>query len=280
MHTDLTPNSPTTGLRVGLITTPDGDGRSREVDETGQAYDGACFLFRVNNAINSKWGRSDLLILKKWLNQSTVLFTDIVQHIYWLTQFVWDVQIEGATEALVNRRKADIRANPPSRGSVLLHNEKELWKAVTPDLRQEDISSASRTLIWWIAGIGSGIPEHWLGWGWETTRATAKEMQSPTLHMLEDRQDALRDMLTGMCLFQIDQAIRARVLPADVNKSFTLTLPNLLPPDTQAMASALNLASQALSTDAARAHVTPEITHQVLAALTTALVFAGPTYAS
>jgi len=92
-------------------------------------------------------------------------------------------------------------------------------------------------------------------------------MQSPTLHMLEERQHAVRDMLTDICAFQIDQAIRAKVLPADADKSFTLTLPNLLPPDTQAMASALNLVSQALSTEAARATVTPELARQVLDAL-------------
>ena len=246
----------------------------------GLLASGECFLSRVNHPINAKFGRSDLLIVEKWLEQSTIFFTDLVQHIYWLTNFVWDVQIEQATDAILKARKNEVRANPPARGSVLLHNEREKWTAVTPDLRQEDISSASRTLIWWIAGIGAGIPEHWLGWGRETTRATAKEMQSPTLHMLEKRQRAVRAMLSQMCLFQIHQAIVAKTLPADVDQSFEVLMPDLTPPDVPALAAAFRDLTEALSTDVAQQHLRPELAAQLLDRLATIIAVAGPSPSS
>lgn len=266
VHNVTAPGNKLANLLVGTVPTTAG-----AQDELGTPYAGACFLFRINHAINAKFGRSDLLLLEKWLEQSSIFFTDIVQHIYWLTNFVWDVQIDGATEAALTKRSNEIRSNPPARGSVLVHNEKEKWTAVTPDLRQEDISSASRTLIWWIAGIGSGIPEHWLGWGRETTRATAKEMQSPTLHMLEDRQDAVRAMLTEICTFQIHQAIIAKALPPDVDQSFSLTLPNLLPPDIPGLALALRQILTGLAAQAEQAYISQEAASALVSLIVNAL---------
>ena len=267
VHPVITPGHALNGYLIGTLPTD----TDQQVDEDNVTYDGACFLFRINHAINAKFGRSDLLLLETWLDQSAIFFTDLVQHIYWLTNFVWDVKIEGATETLLAKRKNEIRANPPSRGSVLLHNEKEQWNAVTPDLRQEDISSASRTLVWWIAGIGAGIPEHWLGWGRETTRATAKEMQSPTLHMLEERQDTIKAMLTSICRFQIHQAIIAKTLPPDVDQSFMLTLPNLLPPNVTQLAIAFRQVLTALATEGSDRFVDPQLIQQVLELVATTM---------
>jgi len=261
IHPDLSPTSPTKGLMIGTITHEDGIQR----DELDTTYDGACFLFRINNLMNSKWGWSDLLPLPTWLEQANFFFTDIVQHIYWLTNFVWDLELTNASEPVMKARSSDIRANPPRRGSVLVHNDKEKWSAITPDLRQEDISAASRTLVWWIAGIGAGIPEHWLGWGRETTHATAKEMQSPTLHMLSTRQFYVHSMIRDLCRFQIDQAIRARILPPDVDKSFVIHLPDLLPPDLLTMTTAIRQFSIALSTPAAQSLIPPETARKLLA---------------
>lgn len=66
-----------------------------------------------------------------------------------------------------------------------------------------------------------------------------------------------------------------------MDKSFTLTLPNLLLPGTQArrpaaaMASALSLASQAFSTEGAPTNVSSEVACQVLDGLTGSVPTAG-----
>ena len=260
IHVDTRPSSPTFGRRVG--THP--DERGRQVDETGEVFDGSCFLFRVNHPMNARFGRSDLETLERWLDQAEWFFTDMAQYVYFLTNFVFDVSIDGATESELDLRRNQIRTRPPSRGSVLVHSEKESWQAVTPDLRQEDLGAAARTMVWWIAGIGAGIPEHWLGWGRETTRATADQMQIPTLHMLQSRQSALRALLSDLCSYQIDTAIRARVLPPDVDTSFTINLPELLPPNSGEIAATLKTVADALSTPAAQAIMPPERQSELL----------------
>jgi hypothetical protein len=100
---------------------------------------------------------------------------------------------------------------------------------------------------------------------------TAKEMQSPTLHMLEERQHAIRDMLTDICKFQIDQAIRAKVLPADVDKSFTLTLPNLLPADIAGLAIAFRQVLTAMAAPGASTFLIEQEAEKLISLITHAI---------
>ena len=87
-------------------------------------------------------------------------------------------------------------------------------------------------------------------------------MQSPTVHMLDERQHAVRDMLT---------AIRAKVLPADVDKSFTLTLPNLLPADIASLATAFRQVLTAMATPGAENYLTSPEAQKLISLITHAI---------
>ena len=101
-------------------------------------------------------------------------------------------------------------------------------------------------------------------------------MQSPTLHMLEERQNVVRNMLTDICRFQLHQAIIAKALPPDVDQAFEVMMPDLTPPDVSALAAAFRDLAQALSTDIAQRHVRPELAAQLLERLASIIAVAGP----
>jgi len=195
------------------------------VDEHGEVYDGSCFLFRVNCVMNGKWGWPDTLHLVDWLDQADKFFFDIAERIYFLTTFVWDVLRRGATEEECREYARSIGA--PKRASVQVHNENEEWRPVSPDLAQEDVARAARTLIWFIGGIGFNIPETFLGWGEGTTYAAAKELAAPVRKALQSRQSIIESLCEELCRFQIDQAIIAKQLPPDVDKSVSFNFPSL-----------------------------------------------------
>ncbi|MFH1484739.1 MAG: hypothetical protein ABIH46_01590, partial [Chloroflexota bacterium] len=213
-------------------------------DENGVPYDGACFLFRVNNVMNSKYGWPDLLHLIDWLDQADMFFFDVAERIFWLTAFVWDVLYAGLDEDEIREKVAMEPA--PKRGSIRGHNESVAWTAVAPDLGQADMETAGRMLLHLIAGVGFACPETWLGASQTTRYAGAKEAVAPARKVLEARQSYIQSAVKLMTQFQVDQAILARQLPEDVDTSFVVTMPDISKEDVGDMAGALKTISEGL----------------------------------
>jgi len=267
IHLDERPDSPTRGLLIGAMPDlrEDSPTYGKLVDEKGRVYDGSCFLFRVNHVMNGKWGWPDILHLVDWLEQADLFFFDIAERIYWLTTFVWDVLLQGATPEQCKARAKEIATYPPRRASVQVHNEKEVWTPISPSLGQADIERAARVLVWWIAGIGFAVPETWLGWGKGTTFASAKELGVVTRKVLASRQSVIREMVERMCRFQIDQAIIARRLPPDVDKAVDVPMPSLDVRDLGGAAASLRTVAQALALAVSANVMSREAAVQVLA---------------
>lgn len=213
-------------------------------DEEGVPYDGACFLFRVNDVMNSKFGWPDTLHLCDWLDQADMFFFDIAERIFFLTAFVWDVLYEGLDEDEIAEKVRELPT--PTRGSIQAHNESVKWSAVTPDLGQVDMETAARVLLYFIASIGFGVPETWLGASQTTRYAGAKEAVAPARKILEARQSYIQSCIVQMVQFQIDQAIRAGQLPEGVDDSFTVEMPEISKEDIGELASTLKVVAEGL----------------------------------
>ena len=67
---------------------------------------------------------------------------------------VWNVTMAGADKAQLNRVKADY-ASSPDPGTVLVHNETEVWKAVRPEIGAADVRDDGRAIRLMIAA-GAG----------------------------------------------------------------------------------------------------------------------------
>ncbi len=213
--------------------------------------DGECFLFQVNKISTGVRGRPDMLPLIDWLDRFDQLFFDGAEHVALMNMFGWDLKIEGGEEnAREPERNLKIQAGKVAKmkpGSVYAHNEHADLSAKNPDLKTQDLETIVRQLRVLVAG-GSRMPEHWLGEGGYTNRATAAEMGTPTFRMLTRRQGAVRSMLVEMCQYAIDVAVALGMLDEEVDvldedgqpsgkkvparKAFHVDMPDINPKDT------------------------------------------------
>ena len=178
---------------------------------------GKCFYFTVNKVSSATRGRSVLLRLADWLDgYDQFLFTRL-ERAFLLNSFIWDVACEGMNEAELQEFVKKLA--PPRPGSIRAHNEKITWKSETPKLESADASGEAALFKNQILG-GAGFPGHWFAEGDKTTRATAMEMSLPTLKNLKTKQKKVKFIIKRMFDFVIDQAIIAKTLKADVDRTF------------------------------------------------------------
>jgi hypothetical protein len=168
-------------------------------------YAGSVLAYKVNSISNQPRGYSDLLQLADWIDQADETLFALADREQMAGYFSWDVTLTGADEKKVKERAKEIRNNPPKKGSANVHNDAELWRMDSPDLKQAGTIETYNALLTLVLG-GAGFPRHWFGYGDETNRATAEAQGDPTWRTLEEDQAAVEDMLMQICEFVRDQA--------------------------------------------------------------------------
>lgn len=192
-----------------IVNGPEGElftERTRQIRET--FTDGECFFFTVNDLSVSRRGRSDLRAPADWVDAYDQFLFGEIERYNFLRAFVWDVTIAGADEAKVRQKAREIK--PPRAGSVRVHNEQELWKAESPDIKAGDTAEGARLFRNHVLG-GSTIPEHWFGGGGDVNRATGESMGEPTFKTFSLRQRYLKHVLEMMGRYVIRQKLKAEI---------------------------------------------------------------------
>lgn len=178
--------------------------RTRAIRETFNH--GEVFWFTVNDLSDGARGRSDLLAQADWLDGYDMFLFGELDRAQFMRAFVWDVELTGADPEVVNKRAKEITAPRP--GSVRVHNDREKWAAVTPNLQAGDNAETARLFRNQALG-GASIPEHWFGGGGDVNRATAGEMGEPTFKIFSMRQQTLKHMLESIGRYVIRRHLLA-----------------------------------------------------------------------
>src|SRR5262249_36913083 len=84
--------------------------------------------------------------------------------------------------------QAEINANPPAPGAVLVKDQSETWEIVEPRLASGDANEDGLALKKMISA-GSGNPLHFLAEPESATRTTAEAAGGPTFRHYEQRQN-------------------------------------------------------------------------------------------
>jgi len=179
--------------------------RTREIRQT--FGDGECFYFKVNDLSTSRRGRSDLRAPADWVDAYDQFLFGEAERYNFLRAFVWDVTLNGATLEQVTDKAKSITAPRP--GGVRVHNDSEIWKALSPELGAYESSAAGRLFRNHVLG-GATIPEHWFGGGGDVNRATGESMGEPTLKIFTIRQRFVKHLLQTMGRYVIRQHLLAR----------------------------------------------------------------------
>ncbi len=150
-----------------------------------------------------------------WIDSYERFIFDAVERARLQNSFIYDVTLKGAgPEKIADWLSENGVAPKPS--SVRVHNEKEEWRAVSPDLKggeagAQGIAKLMRGLL--LGGVG--VPSHWFAQGEDVNRASAESMDQPTLKKMTRRQRTVRHILQAMADKQLEEAHRAGALPEE-----------------------------------------------------------------
>lgn len=169
--------------------------------------------YAVNRVVGAKRGQGDLTPILPWLRRYKDWLTDRVIINKYKGAYLWDVTLQGATAATVRAKRAEL-STPPAAGSIIVHNEAEVWRAIQPTINAEAVEADGKALRLIIAA-GAGVPLHFLAEGESATRATAQEMGEPTRRHYEKRQFYLGYMINDILGEVLRRAVQAGALAAD-----------------------------------------------------------------
>jgi hypothetical protein len=143
--------------------------------------------YAINRPAGAQWGESDLAPLLVWLRRYAAWLEDRMRMNRFRNAFIYRVRANFASEAARRARQAELAANQPSPGSILVTDESEDWSVISPKLEALDAQTDGLALKKMIAA-GAGVPMHFLAEPEGATRTTAEAAGGPTHRKFEQRQ--------------------------------------------------------------------------------------------
>lgn len=182
-----------------------------------QMTDGQCFLLQINCMSSELLGSSELFNVGEHLEAYEQMMLDAGEKFGQFNAFYYDITVEGAdAKKLEEERRL---YTPPKTGGAFIHNEKVKSVAVAPDLKASDAEAASRFQRRHIMGA-KGLPNHWYADPEGSNRATASEMDRPTIKRMERRQNEAAAWLRTMADFVVTCALEASYLKVSEEEAY------------------------------------------------------------
>jgi hypothetical protein len=164
--------------------------------------------FADNVPVGTVWGEPDLAPMLPWIGRFSTWLEDRARLNHFRNSIMYVLRLKGTVDkGEKDRRQAELNANPPKPGSVLVTDEGEDWGILTPQLDAFDASLDGLALKRMVAA-GIGFPLHWLAEPEGSTRTTAEAAGTPSFKTLTDIQNTFGDML--IALAKIAVTIRKR----------------------------------------------------------------------
>jgi hypothetical protein len=143
--------------------------------------------YAVNRPVGAKRGESDLAPLLRWLSRYASWLEDRARLNRYRNTFIFWIKARFGSQAERLARQAELNANPPNPGSVLVTDETEEWAVLSPKLESHEAGEDGLAIKKMIAA-GSANPLHFLAEPESATRTTAESAGGPTFRHYEQRQ--------------------------------------------------------------------------------------------
>ncbi len=231
----------------GELSTIDGVARAGKVDSSGRWWMADEMRhYSINRIVGAVRGQGDLATILPWLRRYKDWLSDRVLINRYKGAYLWDVTLEGADRRGIISRQAEL-VSPPKPGSILVHNERETWKPIQPQIAAESVESDGYAIRLMVAA-GGGVPLHFLSEGESANRATAREMGMPTLRHYERRQLVVATIFEDLA----NEAIRRSGRFGEGTWNVKAQFQNLTTEDNLQLASAARSVASALEMAEAR----------------------------
>lgn len=195
----------------------------------GAGYDGDVFYFPVNKTSFQTRGLSDVYFYRDWLRLYDKSLYTTAKRSGLLLSFIWDITLQGAQKQELLKKQKAIEKNPPVPGSWRVHNEKEEWKELTPNMNGGDLRRVY-DLIKTQVLAGSGMPEWFYGVGENTNLATARVMGAPFYRQIKERQAYSAHIISVIFDYVLWIKKKKGELSGDIDCAYTIGTPE---PDTE-----------------------------------------------
>lgn len=205
---------------------------------------GEVFYFAINKVSGQVRGISDLFAEADWLDMHDKTMWTIAERVPLLYAFVYDISISGANDESLRAKYSNIIRNPPKPGSFNLHNEKETWQALTPDLKGRDVRDIMRP----IKGqslMASGFPLHWFLETEDQNTNTAQQVSEPVFRGIKNAQKYVKYIFKSIIDFQLLMAQSAGYLKSN-NLNYEIKLQEPSQKDTSKTSAVIEQTSRAL----------------------------------
>jgi hypothetical protein len=167
--------------------------------------------YAINRPVAAAWGESDLAPLLRWLARYSNWLEDRARLNRYRQAFMYVVSAAFQSKADRLARQAELNANPPTPGAILVKDDTEVWEVIEPKLSAHDASDDGLALKKIIAA-GSANPLHFLAEPESATRTTAESAGGPTFRHYEQRQNYFMWLLSDV----IDVVVNRRALVGGV----------------------------------------------------------------
>lgn len=207
--------------------------------------DGECFLAQINCMSSELLGTSELFNVSEHLENYEQMMLDSGEKFAQYNAFYHDITVEGADAKKLEEERA--LYTPPRTGGAFIHNEKVKSLAIAPDLKAPDAEAAGRFQRRHIMGA-KGMPNHWYADPEGSNRATAAEMDRPTIKRLESRQKSAEALLRTIADHVVASALSAGYIsvPEDEAYKYTISTPPLTDKDVSKLSTLLRDVSTSL----------------------------------
>jgi len=165
-------------------------------DESG-TFKPVMIHYAINRPVGALFGESDLAPLLRWLTRYAAWLEDRARLNRYRNTFVFWVKARFTNQAEKLERQAELNRNPPNPGSILVTDETEEWKCLSPNLSSFEAAEDGLALKKMVA-VGAGYPMHFLAEPESATRTTAESAGGPTFRHLQQRQEFFLWMLEDL----------------------------------------------------------------------------------
>ncbi len=162
---------------------------NESTDHLGEdgSFEPVLLHYAINRPVGAKRGESDLAPLLRWLSRYAAWLEDRARLNRYRNTFLFWVRAKFTNQADRLARQAELNANPPNPGSILVTDETETWEVLAPKLESHEAGEDGLAIKKMIAA-GSANPMHFLAEPEGSTRTTAESAGGPTYRHYEQRQ--------------------------------------------------------------------------------------------
>jgi hypothetical protein len=147
----------------------------------------AMLHYAINRPVGAQRGEPDLAPLLRWLSRYASWLEDRARLNRYRQSFLYWVRRAFTNEAERLARQAELNANPPNPGSILVSDESENWAVLHPKLDSFEAAEDGLSLKKMVCA-GAGVPLHFLAEPEGATRTTAEQAGGPTFRHFDQRQ--------------------------------------------------------------------------------------------